>query len=155
MKHLLLKQKKGFTALEILIVIAIIAIIGGVLLPSFGAMRRDQVLKSAVEDVASALDKARSESLSSRDSSEYGVHFETNMAVIFTGVAYTAGASSNQEVAISAPASISAITLSGGGSEVYFDRLSGEPNKTGTITITNDSASKVITISATGSVSTN
>ncbi len=154
-KNLTVKEKKGFTMIEILIVLAIIAIMIAVVLPSFSQMRKNEVLKSAVEDVASAINKAKSQSQSSIDSSEYGVHFETNQAVIFSGTAYSAVAASNQRVAITSPASITSITLSGGGSDIYFDRLSGEPNKTGTITISNGLTSKIITISATGSASTN
>jgi len=147
--------KKGFTIIEILVVLAIIGFLVAVVLPSLSTMRSNQVLKSAATDIFSALNKARSNTLSSVDSSEYGVHFESAKIVIFKGTTFSSADPSNEEILISSPASVSGISLSGGGAELYFNRLSGAPNKTGTITVTNGSLSKVVTISATGAVSLN
>ncbi|KKR74818.1 MAG: Tfp pilus assembly protein, major pilin PilA [Candidatus Nomurabacteria bacterium GW2011_GWA1_40_8] len=56
---------------------------------------------------------------------------------------------------IDSPATISAITLGGGGSDIYFNRLSGSPSVTGTVTLSTTNYSKIITISATGVGSSN
>ena len=114
-----------------------------------------QVLKAGVQDILSSLDKARSHTLSSLNSSSYGVHFESDRVIIFTGTVYSAGAGSNETIMIVTPASIPTITLSGGGADVYFNRLSGSPSKTGTVTVTTTNYSKIITISATGVASSN
>lgn len=149
------KFKKGFTILEILVVLSILALLVAIVLPSFKAIRSNQVLKSAISDVLSALDKARSQSFSSLNSSEYGVHFEQNQIVIFKGTNYSPSDISNENVPLTLPAYISLISLTTGAVDLYFDRLSGIPNKTGTITISADTSSKIITISATGAISTN
>jgi hypothetical protein len=126
-----------------------------IVLPSFKTLRDNQVLKATASDVFSSLDKARSQTLASVNSSEYGVHFQSDKVVIFKGQVYSSSDVNNENIIITTPATISAIALTGGATDVYFDRLSGAPNKTGTITVTISSLSKVITISATGVTSVN
>jgi prepilin-type N-terminal cleavage/methylation domain-containing protein len=147
--------KQGVTLLEIMIVLAIVVILIAVVVPQFSRMRENQALKNAVIDVVSTLNKARSQTLASVDSSEYGVHFEANHVIIFKGVVYSAGVSSNEVTDVISPATISNISLTGGATDVYFSRLSGAPSKTGTITIASPNFSKVVTVSTTGIASSN
>lgn len=146
---------KGMTLIEILIGLAILVIILVTALPQFSSFKTEQVLKSATSDVLSSLDKARSQSLNSLDSSEYGVHFQSDKVVIFKGTVYSANSSSNEDIVLATSSTISTITLSGGGSDIYFARLSATPSKTGTITISSGSYTKTITIGATGIFSSN
>ncbi len=148
-------MQKGFTLIEMLVVIAVIGIIALVVMPSFSTMRQRAVLKSATSDVLSALDKARSQTLASVNSSEYGVHFQSDKVVIFKGTVYSAVDANNENILIASPATISTITLSGGGSDVYFNRLTGAPNKTGTVVVSVSSVTKTVTINATGAASMN
>lgn len=157
-----MKQKtfytQGITAIEILIVLAVLGILFSVITPQFSKIRENQVLKSAVQDVASSLHKARSQTLSSIDSSSYGVHLQADKVIIFKGDTFIEEDSNNEEIAIIAPASISDVTLSGvsgNSGDIYFERLSGAPSESGTLTLTTGSFSKTITISATGAVSIN
>lgn len=147
--------KKGFTLIEILLVLAIMVILASIILPSFGKMRENQVLKSTTSEVISVIDKARSQSLSSVGSSEYGVHFQTDKIVLFKGITYSSSDAENEDIILTIPATISTISLTGGAVDVYFDRLSGAPSKSGTIVISVSSLSKTITISATGTASMN
>ncbi len=147
--------KQGITILEVMIVLSVIAILIAVITPQFSKMRENQTVKNAVADVISTLSRARSMTLASIDSSAYGVHFESGHAIIFKDISYSAGAPENEIVDITSPATISNISLTGGGSDVYFNRLSGAPSKTGTVTISSTNFSKIITISATGAASSN
>lgn len=147
--------KKGYTILEILIVLSVLAVLLAVFLPSFSKIRENQVLKNAASEVFSAIDKARSQGLSSYNSSEYGVHFEDHKIVIFQGTVYSPTDSNNEKILITSPAYISSVNLTGGAVDIYFDRLSGAPSKTGTITVSTPSASKTITVSDTGTASAN
>ncbi len=145
--------KKGISALEILVVVALIGILVAVIIPQFSKSREQAVLKSAVGDTLSSIDKARGETLSSLNSSSYGVHFQSNKVIIFTGTTFSSGASSNESINFTTPASITNVTLggvSGASGDFYFTRLSGAPSTIGTITISTTSYSKIITISATG-----
>ncbi|OGK66307.1 hypothetical protein A2313_03645 [Candidatus Roizmanbacteria bacterium RIFOXYB2_FULL_41_10] len=59
MKHITVSLNKGFTLIEILVVIAIIAIIVGLMLPNFNQLRiqsRDQSRKSGVKALVEALE---------------------------------------------------------------------------------------------------
>jgi Tfp pilus assembly protein FimT len=150
----LLERQKGITVAEIIIAVAILAILFSVMLPALGKMRENQTLQSAVSDVASLISRARAETLASIDSSSYGVHFEADRVIIFKGTIYTDGDPNNQETQIISPASISDINLSGG-ADVYFERLTGNPSISGTVTVSSPNFSKTITISGTGSVSIN
>jgi Tfp pilus assembly protein FimT len=157
-----MKQKtfymQGITTIEILIVLAVLGILFSVVTPQFSKIRENQVLKSAVQDVASSLHKARSQTLSSIDSSSYGVHLQADKVIIFKGDTFIEEDASNEEIAIIDPASISDVTLSGvsgSSGDIYFERLSGAPSESGTLTLTTGSFSKTITISATGAVSVN
>lgn len=142
--------KKGITIIEALVIISIIGILVAIVISQFAKTRENQVLKSGVQDILSSINKARTQTLSSLDSSEYGIHFQSDQVIIFKGKVFSAGAGDNESIILTTPASISAISLTGGASDVYFNRLSGSPSKTGTVTISTTSFNKIITISATG-----
>ena len=149
--------KKGITVLEIVVVVTILGILIVIIFPSFSKMRESQVIKNAVEDVKSVLHSAKSQSLASIDSSEYGVYFQSDKIIIFKGEIFSVESPDNRITEIILPAGISDITLDGVSSstgDLYFKRLSGTPSKTGTVTISTSSISKIITISGTGTIST-
>lgn len=146
-----LNLQKGISALEVIIVIVILVLLISVTLAKFKDLRESQALQVATTEIVSVLKKANSQTLASIDSSEYGVHFSTNAVIIFKGTSYPSG--SDETTAIDDPAYISAITLAGGGDDVYFNRLSGVPSTTGTVTVAVSGATKTITIGATGIIS--
>ncbi|MEO5635262.1 MAG: type II secretion system protein [Candidatus Paceibacterota bacterium] len=150
--------KKGFTLIEVLIVIAIVGLLIAIVLPKFSKIRENQVFKGAILDTISSINKAKGETLSSISSSEYGVHFQSDKVIIFKGKVFSSGASDNETIIITSPASITNVTLggvSGTSGAIYFNRLTGAPSATGTITIATSNYSKIVTISATGSASSN
>ncbi len=147
--------KKGITAVEALIVIAVLGLMFMIVFPQFAKSRENQVIKAGVQDILSSIDKARVNTLSSLNSSEYGIHFEANAVIIFKGTVFSSGSQDNETVDIISPANISNISLIGGANDFYFHRLTGAPSATGTITISSPSFSKIITISATGIASVN
>ncbi len=145
--------KKGMSIIEVLVVIAVLGILVLIVLPQFSTIKENQVFKNAVSDTLSTLNKAHSRTLASVDSSVYGVHFQSDKVIIFKGMVFSEAASDNEEINIVNPASITNVTLngvSGNSGEMYFNRLSGTPNKIGTITISTPNYSKIITIFATG-----
>ncbi len=139
-------------------VLAVLGVLVSIVSPQFSKIRENQALKNALGEITSALDTAKSRSLASVDLSEYGVHFASDQIIIFKGTVYTPGSSNNEVIKIVSPAFISNVTLAGVSAstgEVYFARLSGAPSKTGTVTVSLPSGSKVITIATTGAVSVN
>ena len=151
-------SRRGVTVIEVLIVLFIIGVLISLVLPEFSKIKENQVLKNGLGNILSSINKARGATLSSLNSSEYGVHFESDKVIIFKGKVFSAGVSDNETILITSPASITNVTLggvSGTSGDMYFNRLSGAPNTTGTLTIGTNSYSKIITISATGAVSAN
>ena len=147
--------QKGINLIEVLIVIAIISVLVVVIIPKLNIFRTLQSLQNSTTDVFSVINTARTNTMSSLDSKQYGVHFANNQVIIFEGTTYSAGAGSNVITNISAPSSISTISLTGGVTDVYFSRIYGAPNVNGTIILSADSYTKTITISPTGHISVN
>lgn len=150
--------KKGITIIELLVVLAVLGIIISVAISQFSKMRENQTLKSGAQDILSSLDKARSQTLASLNSSQYGVRFEADKIVIFRGMSFVAGNINNETINIVTPATISNVALGCTPSipcEIYFNRLSGSPSTNGAVTISTVNYSKIITISATGVASAN
>ncbi len=151
-------HNKGFSLTEILIVIAGLTILVAIVMPRFAEIRENQTMKSAVEDVISSLNKARSKTLASVNSSEYGVHFQSDKVIIFKGKVFSVNDANNESINITSPATISNVTfggVSGVSGDVYFNRVYGSPSTTGTVTVSTSSFSQIITISQTGNASKN
>jgi len=155
-----IKINKGISLIEILVVVSIIAIIVAIVVPNFSKFHNQQALRNTTEDVISLLNEARNNTISSKDSNTYGVHFETGKATLFAGTTYAVNASNTQIIfdkAASIPVS-GGIILNGGGSDVVFDRLTGSTSEYGTIVvrlISDASSQKTINISKLGVIGSN
>jgi prepilin-type N-terminal cleavage/methylation domain-containing protein len=150
--------KKGITALELLVVIAVLGVIFAIVIPQFSKIKELQTLKNATGDILSSFNKAQSQTLASLNSSSYGVHFQSDKVIIFKGAVFSVDDTNNETIDILTPATISSVTLAGvssGSGDIYFNRLSGAPNITGTVTVSTSNYSRIITISTTGAASSN
>ncbi|MDO8564680.1 MAG: prepilin-type N-terminal cleavage/methylation domain-containing protein [bacterium] len=146
-------MSKGFTLIEIIIAIAIIAALAGISAVSLGTTNRQEALHMEVGKVLSLLEQARAQTVSGKGGNAYGVHFEEDRAVLFSGSVYSASNSANIPQVLHKAVSISAITLVGGGSDVVFKKLTGETAQNGTVRLSvrnNANASSTITIAPTG-----
>jgi prepilin-type N-terminal cleavage/methylation domain-containing protein len=151
------KKQKGFTFIELLISLAVTALLLAIIIPSFSKFRNEQALKAGTEDILSTINDARTRTLASYNSSVYGVHFTSSSVTLFTGSSYSSGSSTNEVKDLSLAVAIST-SLAGGTSDVVFDRLTGATSNYGTLTIqaVNDtSRTRTITISKTGVISAN
>ena len=147
-------KQQAFSFIELIIVIAIIGIFAVVGSGSWGEYNKRKALETDVQSILATLEEARSNTLQSVDSSKHGVHFEASRFVLFKGASYNSSDPEN-EIHDLQKTSLSPIALSGGESNVIFERLSGKTNQPGTITVSvigNPAASKVITIYGTGIV---
>lgn len=146
---------RGFTTIEIVIVLVIAAIIFTIAVSVFSRFNKNQALGGSADDVASVLVQARSQTLSGKDYYAYGVHFENDRVVLFRGESYDPSTTTNKEVRLSVLSTIVDISLAGGGSDVLFQKQTGATNESGTIVVAlsdDTSASTTITISPTGVV---
>lgn len=143
---------RGFTLLEILISVAILAIVATMFVGVFGGWRASGDLEDARSNIIGMLKDARSKTLASESNAAYGVHFETLKTVLFKGAVYNALDPANKNYILPSSAEISNINLTGGAVDTVFTRLLGTTTASGTITIESkrDQNTRVITIFATG-----
>jgi prepilin-type N-terminal cleavage/methylation domain-containing protein len=127
-------KNKGFTLVEIVIVIAIMAIISTVVIFSFSNINSSSALDKGAMEVLSNLNKARSLTLSSKDSSSYGVRFESSRIILFKSP-YNSASSENIVTDLNSLVTISSVSLSGGVPEATFSRLSGAVTANGNVTL--------------------
>jgi prepilin-type N-terminal cleavage/methylation domain-containing protein len=80
---------KGFTLLELLFVIVIATIISSIVLISFYKINSSQALEKSADLVASVLNEARSQTLSAKGDTQYGVYLEPTQITLFKGDTYS------------------------------------------------------------------
>ncbi|MCR4311067.1 MAG: type II secretion system GspH family protein [Candidatus Taylorbacteria bacterium] len=147
------RLRRAFTLAEILIVLAVMGIVSVLVVFSFSTITGREALFKKTDVVLSLLRSARGFTLSAKDASVYGVHFESGKAVLFTGSTYSADATSNKVELVSPSVSISSVSLAGGGSDVVFNQFTGETAQYGTVTLSlvaSSTQKKTITIFSTG-----
>ena len=153
-----LKYNKGFSFIEILVVIAVLAIIVLIVAAGLSSFYKSQTLNSAVNQVISLINQARSKTLSSEDASQYGLHFETSRIILFKGGSFIEFSPDNKEFVLPASVEIYDLFLNGGGSDLVFQRLTGQTDEDGTISLrlkAGASKTKIITIEPSGIISAN
>jgi prepilin-type N-terminal cleavage/methylation domain-containing protein len=129
--------RRGITLIEIIIVISIIGIISAITVPNLSNFHRQQELKNTTEDIFSLLNEARNNTISSKNSTTYGVHFLSDKAILFTGTTYNDSTENKQidfDSAVRIP-DVGGINLNGGGDDVVFARITGDTENYGTIII--------------------
>lgn len=147
--------QKGMTALEIIIALSIIVFVGALITIPFVRFKNSQLLVSSAEEVVSALREARANTLAAKNDTAHGVHFESGRFVVFQ-TAWSEGAAGNVVIYFQDPTYLPTISLSGGGADVLFTRLTGKTNQSGTLMLQlkgNASSQKTITIDPSGAVS--
>ena len=145
-------SQKGFSILEIVVVISILFIISSFSYASFVYLNQRENLDKEALSILSFLEEARSSTLGSKNALQYGVHFEASKAVFFSGSNYNATDPANVILTLSPIIRISSINLYGGGSDVVFERLSGETFDNGSVSVsmTVSSSSRTINVQRSG-----
>ena len=146
MKH------SGFTLLELVVSVAVSALILGAGWFSFSSYAARQELKSGSARVAALIVEARSKTLSGEGASAWGVHFESDKAVLFKAPSYSSTGADNKTETMPRRIIISSNTFSS--NEVVFARLTASANA-GSVTLSvrgNSSISKIIYVNTLGVV---
>lgn len=151
--HNLQPNNTGFTLVEILISLFVLAILSSFLWGGLKASRDNQGLSTGVETVLSALSEARTKTTSSEGDNQFGVYLDSGRVVIFQGTTFTEPNSLNREFKLDAVVAISSTALSVSTSTIIFQKITGETTNYGTITISlksNATKNKVINVYRTG-----
>lgn len=158
MKKFKKETNSGMTLIEILVVVAIAVILTGIATLSFYNFHSGQSLPNTVDEVTSLLNEARSRTLSGDSGLQYGVHIQSTSTILFSGAAYSSTSTTNKIILNDSMVVIASTTLQGGGTDIIFNKLTGETNQYGTFIIKNSATAvgqKTITVSKTGLVSSN
>lgn len=146
---------RSFGLIELLIVIAILAIISALVGINFHLFQRQVNLDATINQIIATLRSAQSQTLASQNQSSYGVYFETNAYTLFKGPDYILAAPDNKVYAIPQDLELSVISIAGGNG-VLFQRITGQTDNTGTLTLrveTNPLETRTIIIEHSGNVS--
>jgi len=157
MLNIKINSNKGLTLVEVLVVIGVMALIVGIVFGSFNSFRGTKSVSIDAETVVEILRQARNETLSSKNAGAYGVKFATSTMTIFLAPTYVAGTATNRDFTLSSPKTVLTLSLTGGGSTIVFNKLTGETSQNGTIAVSSSVASstKTVTIYKTGLVESN
>jgi len=129
--------RKGFTFIELLVIIAVLAILCSLSISVFRSFRSRHELVNSSEEILSTLRLAQSKTVTSESASEYGVYFNDaaspNQYVFFKGSSYLSRDSAFDEVhSLSPRVRFYSLNL-GADKEVVFERISGETGDTGSL----------------------
>lgn len=128
-------KRNGFTLIEVIVAIAVAAAISSVAFIGYSSMSVGSELKTTAFKVTDVLNLARQRTLASLAASNYGVHFEQGQFILFKGAIYDPLDPDNIFYPLADSLEISEIVLNGGGSEVVFNRITGETANAGTVKI--------------------
>jgi len=150
-----MNRLRGFSVIEVLVVLSLLVLLTAIVLISLAKLNSSQVLDKSASLVAAVIDDARSLTLSAKNDSQYGVYFEAGDITIFKGATYSSGDPENIVTPLDSRVALRNITLTGGGSSIVFNRLTGETDNSGTLEVYLTASSntfKTITVTATGVV---
>ena len=127
------QNNKGYSFVEILITIAVLAVISSAITASFFSFYKTRALGKEAARVLDLIHEARSKTVSSKDASEYGMHFDASRAVLFKGIVFTEPSSDNKEITLLNSVEIFDISLNQGAGDLFFKRITGETDNFGII----------------------
>ena len=138
-------NKKGFSLVEIIMVMAVIGIVVAIVVVNFGQTRNQTLLEEGQASIINALEIARNRAASGVGDTNHGVRIEPDKVIVFEGDSYTG---TGQETLLS-PLSTDHID-----SEITFERIRAIPNGPITINITHGSGlTESVTLNEKGVIS--
>lgn len=139
---------KGFTLVEILLALALIAFIAGASIPVYQSFQIKNELDNALNTLVQTLRRAQLLSQAVDGDSPWGVYLQSNSLTLFKGASFAArDANFDEAFAFQTELTPSGIQ------EIVFDKFSGTLQTTGTITLTtNTGETKSATINERGTI---
>jgi len=130
-----MKNKNGFTLIEIIIVMSIIVFLISASIVSYRSFEKSTELEKTVQNIISTLKLSQSKTIASNEASPYGIHFESDKYISFKGSEYQPESVNNKIYNISNRLEIYNINLSGEENDIIFQRISGKTEQNGNISI--------------------
>ncbi|HSW87942.1 MAG TPA: hypothetical protein VLG12_02145 [Candidatus Saccharimonadales bacterium] len=138
---------KGFTLLELIIVIGITMVIGVTAVPFYSRFFTQNAVANTVDQLAAELRKAQMYSMTSKKTGQWGVAFNNSTITMFNGASYAArNTTFDEKFSVDSPVTISGFT------EVTFTHGTGTPSAVQSITVLGNNNSRIISVNALGVV---
>lgn len=142
-------MRKGFTILEILLVVAIIAIVAGIGIPFYYSFVTRNNLDLAEENVYEAYTRAHVKAQAGDRDTSWGLYVTDGSATVFSGNSFA-----TRNGAYDEQFSFSENIVASGLTEVVFSKLEGEAGSTGQTVLTDTSGNiRTINVNAKGTIS--
>lgn len=122
-------MQKGFTLIEMLLSVALVALLAGLSVPVYAAFQSKNDLAVAVDAWVEAAHRAQTYAQTGYHDASWGVHVSGNMLILYKGTSFAARDSAYDEAT-----SLGGVTASGL-VDVIFIAFTGKPQSTGVITL--------------------
>lgn len=141
--------KRGFTFVEILVVLGVIGLLTGLAIPFYQTFYIDSQLDNTTSELIQTLRRAQLKAMASEDDQTFGVHLEQRRFVLFKGSTYNPSDSYNEATQLP-----NTLTLTSGvGPNIVFNQLKGTTINIGNITISSvNNRSQIISINEVGRI---
>lgn len=152
--------RQGFTLLEMMIVVAILGIMLLMAQGGFGIWQKKVQVSTVIDQIRNSLIRVQQQSVSAKDGKSWGIHFQSDRYIIFSGDLYDPQNLDNQVkmltgvYIVNPDASLSDGTV-GYSPNVIFEKFTGKTVNVGTITIateTDPNVRRSVSIGAFGSI---
>lgn len=138
---------KGFTLVELLLVIALMAVVAGFSTPFYARFLTQNSVSVVQDQISSHLRRAQMNTMMGKSNGPWGVTFVSPKLVLFQGSSYATRITALDESFIINPS----ISISGLG-ELIYTKTTGLPNTSASITISGVGSSKTLTVTSQGVV---
>lgn len=143
------KVRQGFTLVEVLLSVAVIAVLAGISAPVFSRLSTKNDLDTAVVSLAQSWRRVQALSMANDGDTVWGVKVGAGSITVFKGTSF-ASRDTNYDETFTLPLTIS---VSGAVTEITFNKLTGTPSATGTVSLTSFGDTTTLTINSKGTVS--
>ncbi len=138
-------MQRGFSIIELLVVMSIIAVIGSVSVTSYNGSRQAGAAKRSASVYADALKEATTKARTMEFDTAWGVRILANQIVVFSGNTYASRITARDR-----SFDTGTLATASGPTEIVFAKFTAVPSTTGTTTFSNTFASSSVYVLSSG-----